>query len=195
MGVPHSDIHLVPIGQILVHLHALVSLGMLSPGMLQQEEDQRLIPLPDAIDHVVAGVDALCEPASDALIGHALALLQDRLAEVQDDVPEEAKPAKLLQTGEDLPDLGELEHQHEWLRLFRDNVEAASAVIALRRLTKPVTMLIDLVLGRLIRMTGRRYLDIVNTFVTERMEIHEVASRQKKKQANSGNPRTGAVSS
>ncbi|KAH8747235.1 cytochrome P450, partial [Diaporthe sp. PMI_573] len=64
-------------------------------------------------------------------------------------------------------------HQHEWLRLFRDNVKAASAAIALRRLPKPVTTLIDLLLGRLIRMARRRYLDVVNTFVTERMEIDE----------------------
>lgn len=71
------------------------------------------------------------------------------------------------------------EHQHEWLRLFRDNVKAASAAIALRRLPKPVTMLIDLLLGRLIRMARRRYLDVVNTFVTERMEIHEIMSQQK----------------
>lgn len=71
------------------------------------------------------------------------------------------------------------EHQHEWLRLFRDNVKAASAAIALRRLPKPVTTLIDLLLGRLIRMARRRYLDVVNTFVTERMEIHEVMSKQK----------------
>lgn len=71
------------------------------------------------------------------------------------------------------------ERQHEWLRLFRDNVKAASAAIALRRLPKPVTMLIDLLLGRLIRMARRRYLDVVNTFVMERMEIHEIMSEQK----------------
>ena len=58
-------------------------------------------------------------------------------------------------------------------------MKAASAAIALRRLPKPVTTLIDLLLGRLIRMARRRYLDVVNTFVTERMEIDEVMSRQK----------------
>lgn len=58
-------------------------------------------------------------------------------------------------------------------------MKAASAAIALRRLPKPITMSIDLLLGRLIRMARRRYLDVVNTFVTERMEIHEVMSRQK----------------
>lgn len=58
-------------------------------------------------------------------------------------------------------------------------MKAASAAIALRRLPKLVTMLIDLLLGRLIRMARRRYLDVVNTFVAERMEIHEIMSQQK----------------
>lgn len=72
---------------------------------------QSLLALPAVLDDVLAGLDALCESARDTLVGNALVFLEDRLDQVLDDVvPEEAEPAQLLQAGDNLTDLGEVEH-------------------------------------------------------------------------------------
>ncbi|EKG20454.1 Cytochrome P450 [Macrophomina phaseolina MS6] len=61
------------------------------------------------------------------------------------------------------------ERNHEWLDLFTNNIKAASAAIAIRRLPKAVTMAFDLCLGRIILMARQRYLRVVRKFVDERM--------------------------